>query len=165
MADLNRMKDECDEKLMLFDNLLSRYNPTGLNLRAVQENQQKWDDELSNALNSLSKSVRNMTTKHKVALGTEATDQWNQHVKDSVKKYCNYVNAIYEVVSTVVVPAPVTSRPLSAPAEERVKDAEADVSIEAERVASEGKKLDKEVKKYDDGGTILMKRLKRKCWN
>ena len=24
MADLNRMKDECDEKLMLFDNLLSR---------------------------------------------------------------------------------------------------------------------------------------------
>ena len=123
-----------------------------MNVRAVQENQQKWDDELSNSLNSLTKSVRNMTTKHKVALGTEATDQWNQQVKDSVKKYRDHVNAIYEVVSTAVVPTPVTSRPLSAPAEERVKDAEADVSIEAEIVSAEGKKLDKEVKKYDDWG-------------
>ena len=159
MADLNRMKDECDEKLVLFDNLLSRFNPTGMNLRAVQENQQKWDDELSNSLNSLTKSVRNMTTKHKVALGTEATDQWNQQVKDSVKKYRDHVNAIYEVVSTAVVPTPVTSRPLSAPAEERVKDAEADVSIEAEIVSAEGKKLDKEVKKYDDWGDATNKEI------
>ena len=154
MSDLNRMKEECDEKLEKFNSLLRIYNPVGKNPVGLQENQQKWNDELVNALGSLTKSINIMTTKHKVALGTEIIKQWKKQIEDSEKNYHDHFNATYVAVTAAraQAPPPVVSRPMSEPAEDKVEAAQVDVSIEAERVALEGKKLDEEIKKYDGWG-------------
>ena len=76
MTDLDHMKDECDDKLMLFESLLKRQDPAGMDPVAVQENYQRWDEKLSNALDSLASSVRKMTTKHKVAMSPDDINEW-----------------------------------------------------------------------------------------
>ena len=57
MADLDRVKIDCEEKLDLFDSLLRRHDPTRMDPVDVQENHKSWCEELSNVLNSLAKSV------------------------------------------------------------------------------------------------------------
>ena len=160
MADLDRIKDECDEKPMLFESLLRMHDPSGMDPVVVQGYYQRWDEELSSALMSLAKSVRNMTTSHKVALGTTVINAWKQHISESEKKYRDHRAATFLVVKSAEsreVPIPV-SRPLSATAPEvtnsstRSRTAEVEIAIEAERVAQEGKELDNEVKGYDDWG-------------
>ena len=86
MADLDRMSDDCDEKLMIFDSLLSRHDPSGMDPLDIQENYKNWNEELSNALSSLAKSVRNMTATHKAGMGTDLINLWKQHVVESEKK-------------------------------------------------------------------------------
>ena len=88
MADLNRLKEVCDEKLVLFDSLLRRYNPAGKNPVGLQAKHEKWDEELSSVLSDLTKSVMFMVDKHKVVLGTtNAISDWKKQVELSEKKY------------------------------------------------------------------------------
>ena len=163
MAGLDRMKDECDEKLMIFESLLRMHDPSGMDPVTVQEFYQRWDEELSSALMSLAKSVRSMTTSHKEAMGTNVINEWKQHISESEKKYRDHRATTFEVVKSAraqaipvpATPAPAISRPSSAPIPDqstRVKAAEVKASIEAKRIATEGKELDKEIKRYDDWG-------------
>ena len=170
MADLNIVKDECDKKRVFFESLLSRYSPAGINPALVQEFYRKWDEELSNALTSLTESVRNLTTNHNVALGTETVNKWNQYVSEAEKKYRDNLSATFEVVSTTrtqAVPTPVTSSPMSAPTPEnsnsstKAKTAEVKTAIEAERISAEGKELDKEIKKYNDWGDATNEEIEK----
>ena len=43
MADLDCVKDDCDEKLIIFESLLSRHDPSGMNPLDVQENYKNWN--------------------------------------------------------------------------------------------------------------------------
>ena len=160
MADLDRIKDECDEKLMIFDSLIRRHDPSRMDPMDVRENHKSLCEEISNALTSLSKSVRNMTVTHKAAMDTGTINEWKQRVVDAEDKYCNHRSAVYKVIGSTraqAVPDPVT-RPSSTPAPEilssstQAKTAEVKSAIEAERIADEGKKLDGEIKGYDDWG-------------
>ena len=160
MTDLNRMEDECDEKLTVFNTLLRRHDPSGLPPVAVQENHKSWSEEISNALTSMAKSVRTMTKSHKAA--TDVINQWNQHVVESEKKYRDHISATYEVVTSArapTIPAPTTAAAPPAPETQnsstRVKTAEVRTSIEAKRVATEGKDLDKEIKRYNYWGDAV----------
>ena len=148
------------------------YNPAGINIRAVQENHKRWDEELSKALSSLTVSVKSMTASDNIALlGTEAANEWKQHVKDSVKKYRDNLSATYEVVSAAV-PAP-AARPMVAHDEEsltssrqvKAADAEVENTIEAKRVTAEGKELEKEVKRYDDWGDASNEEIEKAMRN
>ena len=142
MADLDRVKDDCDEKLMIFDSLLSRHDPSGMDPLDIQENYKNWNEELSNALSSLAKSVRNMTTNHSAAMGTDLINLWKPHIAEAEKKYRGHRNATYEVVRS--------ARAQAVPAQ--VQTAAVKTAIEAERVAAEGRELDTEINKYDDWG-------------
>ena len=149
MADLNSMKDECLRKHALFESLLRRYNPTGFAPTAVLKMYEKWDDELSNALSSLTESVCKMTNSHKAA---EVADEWNKHVEDSEKKFRDNLDATLKIVAAAEAQA-VASRPASAPAVEtssslrqvQAADAEVKVKIEAKRISEEGKELDNDI--------------------
>ena len=161
MADLDRMKDECCGKLEVFESLLRRHDPSGVDPKTVQESYLRWDEKISDALDSLVRSIGVMTIKHKSAMGTEGINEWKNHVVESEKKYRDYYAATYEVVkstSAQAAPTPAVSIPLSAPAQEtptpssRIKTAEVEITIDAERVAEEGKELDNEIKEYDDWG-------------
>ena len=159
MPDLNSMKDECVRKLSIFESLLRRYDPTGVPPPLVLKMYDKWDNELSNALNSLTESVSNMTDSQKVG---EVVNSWSQHVADSEKKYRDNMCATHAIVAAEEakrVPSSVSSGPVvAAPVEEtlssarQVRAAEVKVKVEAKRVSAEGKKLDNEVKRYNDWG-------------
>merc|ERR1712045_798324 len=90
----------------------------------------------------LAKSVRNMTTNHKAAMGTDLVNLWKQHIAEAEKKYRGHRNATYEVVRSM--------REQAVPGQ--VKTAAVKTAIEAERVAAEVKELEKEINKYDDWG-------------
>ena len=87
---------------------------------AVQENYQRWDEKLSNALDSLASSVRKMTTKHKVAMSPDDINEWKHHVTKSEQKYRDYTAATFEVIKSSKIqaaPPPVVSVPLSTSAQ------------------------------------------------
>ena len=144
MADLDGMKNDCDEKLMIFDSLLSRHDPSGMDPLDVQENYKNWNEELSNALSSLVKSVRNMTA-IKAAIGADIVNEWKQRIAESEKRYRDHRNATYEVVASTRAQAVLA---VSA----QVKTAEVKTAIEAERVVAESKELENEISRYDDWG-------------
>ena len=153
MSDLNLVKNECEKRLRFFKSLLRRHDPSGMDPVVVQEFYMKWDEELSNALNSIEESVSNMIIAHKAAMSTDAINQWEQHVSESEKKYRNHTAATFEVVKSVRAQAVPT--PISASANETlnaIKAAEVENVIEAERVADQGKELENEITKYDDWG-------------
>ena len=162
MADLDRAKIDCEEKLDLFDSLLRRHDPTRMDPVDVQENHKSWCEELSNVLNSLAKSVTRMTVNHRAAMSTDTINEWKQRVIESENKYCNHRAATYEVVKSAraqTEPTSVASRPVPTPAQENLDSsaraksaAEVKNAIEAERVAEEGKELDNEIKRYNDWG-------------
>ena len=72
---------------------------------------EKWDDELSNALSSLTESVCKMTNSHKAA---EVAGEWNKHGEDSEKKFCDNLDATLKIVAAAEAQV-AASRPASAP--------------------------------------------------
>ena len=142
MADLDRVKDD---------------DPSGMNPLDVQENYKNLNEELSNALSSLVKSVRNMTT-NKAAMGADIVNEWKQRIAESEKRYGDHRNATYEVVASTRVQAIVD---ISA----QVKTAEIKTAIEAKRVAAEGKELQNEITRYDDWGDATNKEIEEAMRN
>ena len=57
MADLERMKNECKKMLMIFENLLSSYDPADMDA-------DEWDYKLYNALEDLVVCIKMMTNRH-----------------------------------------------------------------------------------------------------
>ena len=60
---------------MVFESLLRRHNPSGIDPKTVQESYLRWDEKLSDALDSLVRSVGVMTIKHKAAMGTDGINE------------------------------------------------------------------------------------------
>ena len=161
MADLDPVKHECEKKLMLFKRLLRVHDPSGVDPAAVKEFYKEWDKEVFNAFNSLAEAVDNMILAHKADMSPSVINEWEQNVGESEKKYRDYRAATFDVVKSTraqAVPEPTASEPASAPAPEifrsstQARIAEVKTTIEAERIFEEGKKLDSEIKGYDDWG-------------
>ena len=170
MADLDLMKDDCDENLRIFDSLLRRHDPSGMDPKIVKEYFRKWDEDISNALDSLEESVSNMTINHKASLSSDVVNQWEQHIKKSEKKYRDHRAATFEVIDSaraLVVAAPKstpTLAPMAAPTagnsipSTQVKAAEVKNVIEAERISKTGTKKSKGMMNWE---MLPTKRLRR----
>ena len=162
MVDLDHAKYECEKKLRQFN------NP-----KIVKEYFRKWDEDISNALDSLEESVSNMTINHKASLSSDVVNQWEQHIKESEKKYRDHRAATFEVVDSArasVVAASTstpTLDPMSAPTtgyfipSTQVKAAKVKNVIEAERISEEVTDWDKEIKRYDDWGNATNEEIEK----
>ena len=89
MADLERMKNECTEMLMIFENLLTSYDPAEMDA-------DEWDYKLYDALEDLDASIERMTNRHWVRLGTDGEKEWEQLLIECERKY----HATFDVKST-----------------------------------------------------------------
>ena len=151
--DLVQTKEDCETKKRKFNGLLRKYDPVPISLAALRRNHSKYHDELSAALDLLVEAIENMCVKHGTILGTQAVTSWKNQISRSEADFVNFVNQVEEKLEdyTSGPPAPVVSAP--APdhtSVTRAKVAEADVTVDAEIIAAEAKKLSKEVDKFAD---------------
>ena len=100
MSYLNLVKNECEKRLRFFKSLLRRHDPSGMYPVAVQECYQRWDAELSNALNSVEESISNMIIVHKAAMSTDDINLWEQNIVESETKYRDHNAAAFEVIKS-----------------------------------------------------------------
>ena len=80
MADLDRMKNHCKEMLMIFETLLTSYDPA-----VVDPNE--WDYKIFYAWDDLDICIERMINRHGVAMGTDAINEWKQISMESEQKY------------------------------------------------------------------------------
>ena len=152
MSHLNLVKNECEKRLRFFKSLLRRHDPSGMYPVAVQECYQRWDSELSNALNSVEESISNMIIVHKAAMSTDDINLWEQNIVESETKYRDHNAAAFEVIKSGRTQAVPTMLASTHNASSLAKAAEVKNVIKAERVDTEGKKLENEVTRYNDWG-------------
>ena len=153
--DLNQTKEDCETKKRKFNGLLRKYDPAPMSLAALRRNHSKYHDELSIALDLLVETIENMCVKHGTTLGTQTVTSWKEQISRSEADFVKFVNRVEEKLEdqTSGPPAPIVAVP--APdhtSVTRTKMAEADVTVDAEIIAAEAKKLSEEVDKFADWG-------------
>ena len=145
MADLDRMKNHCKEMLMIFETLLTSYDPA-----VVDPNE--WDYKIFFAWDDLDICIERMINRHGVAMGTDAINEWKQISMESEQKYLDNYAVTKEAYKVFTA---------------QVKTAEVEIAFEAE--IEEGKEVDlivfdeekcfdkgKEVEGiFEDNGTLL----------
>ena len=88
LTTLDSMKNESKKLLLIFESILSSYDPA-----ADQESYQIWDDQVYNALADLDWSVELMTNRHGVALGPDGINEWKQITIEAWKRYDDHYHA------------------------------------------------------------------------
>jgi hypothetical protein len=152
--DLNQAKEECETKKRKFNSLLRRYDPSPIGIAALRRNHVKWTDELSTALGLLVDSIETMSISHGATLGSQAVTSWKGQITHSEGEFAEYVNRVEDKLDDQPSPVPVVAAPApdSINTGYRTRSAEADVTVDAEIIATEAKKLSKEVNKFPDWG-------------
>ena len=89
MAHLDYMKNHCKEMLMIFENLLTSYDPAEMDA-------DEWDCKLYYALEDLDVCIERMINRHWVRLGADGEEEWKQLVMECERKY----HATFDVKST-----------------------------------------------------------------
>ena len=134
MADLERMKNECKEMLMIFENLLTSYDPAEMDA-------DDWDYKLYNALEDLNACIERMINRHGAALNTAAINEWKQISMECEEKYLDNYAVTMEVYKVFTA---------------QVKTAEVEITFEAK--IEEGKEVDlivfDEEKCFDKGKEV-----------
>ena len=153
--DLSQARQECEAKKRKFNSLLRRYAPAPIGLAALGRNHIRWIDEISTALGVLVDSIETMSISHGVTLGTQAVTSLKDQITRSESDFADYVNQVENKLDEQPSPVPpVVAAPASGSMNtgNRTKSAEADVTVDAEIIATEAKKLSKEVNKFLDWG-------------
>ena len=73
LSSLNGMKNESKKMLLIFESILSRYDPA-----ADQKSYQNWDNQVYEALTDLDCCIERMINMHWVAFGTDGINEWKQ---------------------------------------------------------------------------------------
>jgi hypothetical protein len=154
---LNQAKEECETKKRKFKSLLRRYDPAPIGIAALRRNHVKWTDELSNALGLLVDSIETMSISHGVTLGTQAVTSWKGQITHSEGEFADYVNHVEDKLDeqpqgASAAPAVAGPAPDSMYTGSRTKSAEADVTVDAEIISTEAKKLSVEINEFPDWG-------------
>ena len=155
--DLTQAKEDCETRKRKFNSLLRRYDPAPVGLAALRRNHNKWIDELSTALGILVDSIENMSISHGTTLGTQTVTSWKDQITRSESEFVDYVNRVEDKLDDQAQNVP-TDPVVAAPAPpdttngNRARSAEADVTVDGEIIATEAKKLSKEVNKFPDWG-------------
>ena len=152
--DLSQAKEECEAKKRKFNGLLRRYDPVPIGLAALRRNHIRWIDEISTALGLLVDTIETMSIRHVVTLGTQAVTSWKGQITRSESDFADYVNRVENKLDDQpsLVPVVAAPAPDSINTGYRTRSAEADVTVDAEIIATEAKKLSKEVNKFPDWG-------------
>ena len=155
--ELNQDKEECEEKIELYKDLLRRYSSRSKTPATVQRNHQKWEDELSAALTDIGKAIRRFIKNHGQTLGSETVDIWKKQITEGERKFDEHLDEVTEVLANMsrmqVPPASAVSpsepNPPDSAFASKAKAAEADVEVDSKQIIKEGKKLEKEVKAFE----------------
>ena len=156
---IQQTKEECDAKIRKFNQLIRRYDPDPFEPDAVQNKEQEWSKELSNALDDLVDSIETMSVKHGHDLGSQEVAVWKKRITDSEGQFRNFTNKVAikirplrsnTTTPSINVPMPVAAPPDATNQSQAVSNALADVKVDAEMVATEGKELAAKVNKYLD---------------
>ena len=156
---IQQTKEECDAKIRKFNQLIRRYDPDPFEPDAVQNKEQEWSKELSNALDDLVDSIETMSVKHGHDLGSQEVAVWKKRITDSEGQFRNFTNKVAVKIRplrsntttpSTNVPMPVAAPPDATNQSQAVSNALADVKVDAEMVATEGKELAAKVNKYLD---------------
>ena len=153
--DLSQAKEECEAKKRKFNGLLRRYDPVPIGLAALRRNHIRWIDEISTAFGLLVDTIETMSIRHVVTLGTRAVTSWKDQITRSESDFADYVNRVENNLDDQPSPVPpvvAAPAPGSMNTGNRTRSAEADVTVDAEIIATEAKKLSKEVNTFSDWG-------------
>ena len=150
--DLNEARDSCDNKIRKYNRLLRRYDPSKVAPGTVKLNHNKWEDEISAALDTVVDSIESMVLKHRTSLGSEATTEWNSRITKSVEAFRSFSDSVTDILSGIPAPPPVAqpsnvTDPVNVTG--KVK-AEAEIKVEDDVITREGKKLEEEVEKVEN---------------
>ena len=156
--EIQQAKEGCDAKIRKFNRLIRRYDPGPLEPEVIQDVKNDWSKELSTALDDLVDSVETMSIKHGKDLGSQEVAVWKKKITDGEGEFSNHMNKVGNKLKSVQSNAtrPINvSMPGLAPQtpanqSQAVNNAMADVEVDAEIVATEGKELAAKVNKYMD---------------
>ena len=155
---IQEVKEDCDAKIRKFDRLIRRYDPGPLKPDAVQRNEAEWSREISSALDDLVDSIETMNIKHGHDLGSQEVAIWKKKITDGESEFSNFTNKMEDkltsvrsnAITPINVPMPEAAPSAAINQSQAVNNAMADVQVDAEIVATEGKELAEKVNKYLD---------------
>ena len=152
--DLNEARDSCDNKIRKYNRLLRRYDPSKVAPGTVKLNHNKWEDEISAALDTVVDSIESMVLKHRTSLGSEATTEWNSRITKSEDAFRSFSDSVTDILSGISAP-PLAAQPSNALSSDLVNvtgkiKAEAEIKVEDDIITKEGKKLEEEVEKVEN---------------
>ena len=98
MANFSEDKEECEEKIEVFDDVLRRCNPRSMTPSAVKRYNVSWDNELTVVLDDLTKTIRKFIRNHSQILEEESVGLWKQEIIAQVRKYDEHVTAVHGIL-------------------------------------------------------------------
>ena len=162
MADFSKDKEECEEKIEAFDDVIRRCNPKSKSPSAVKRCNVSWDNELKVALDDLTKTIRKFIRNHSQILEEESVGLWKQEITAQARKYDEHVTTVHGILDELEsrsqsTPTPALHPPSALPVPDaasvaKARAAEVEVQVDAERIVSDGNQLSEEYMKYDDWG-------------
>ena len=155
---MEKSKEECEAKVRKYNRLLRTCEPSAMTPSTLQEARQDDRDKLRSALDEMVDTIEKLSLKHGQELGSQEVAVWKQRITEGESEYFNYINTVsskleppqHSAPRPVNVSMPGAAATAATDQSHAVNNAIADVKVDAEIVAAEGKQLAAKVNKYLD---------------
>ena len=159
--DANQAKTECDGKIRKFNRLLRKYEPNDYGEHSVARNNAEWTREVSIALDDMVDSIESMGISHGQTLGSTEVAVWNESINTGERQFKEFVAKVDAKLNSQSQNDDTSTRSRTSvqlpdqPSQSgsfAMRAAQADIEVDADIIASDGRILAAEVTKYLDWG-------------